>query len=626
MNAEGAKRKLTAILNADVKGYSRLMSQDEEGTVKTLKQHRETISGLIFDHRGRVVDTPGDNILAEFGSVVDAVKCAVEIQQALKTKNAGLPEDRRMHFRIGVNLGDVIEEEDRIYGDGVNIAARLEGLAEGGGICISGTAFDQVKNKLPVGYQYIGKQTVKNIPDPVRAYNVLMEPEAAGKVIGEKEPKPAKWGWKTVGAGVLALVVLAGGLVWNFYLRAPRIEPASADKMAFPLPEKPSIAVLPFDNMSGDPKDEYLSDGITENIITALSKVPEMFVIARNSTFTYKGNPVKVQKVAEDLGVRYVLEGSVRRAGERLRIAAQLIDALTGKHLWAEQYDRVLKDLFALQDEITLKIITALQVKLTEGVQALMLAKGTDNLKAYLNQLEAISVFARLNKDDNALARRMTEETIRMDPNFACGYSLLAQITLMDAYFGISPRENLKRAFGLAQKAIALDDTNARGYRTLGFIYSWQRQHEKAIVALEKALTIEPGAAYGYFGLGRSLDYAGRHEEGLEMLKKAIRMDPFPPSTYYMHLGFAYCNLGRYEEAITALKRAILIEPKNAGAHRGLTASYSLAGREEDARAAAKELLRVDPNFSLMRYEKISPYNKALRERLIEALSKAGLK
>jgi adenylate cyclase len=626
MNAEGAKRKLTAILNADVKGYSRLMSQDEEGTVKTLRQHRETISGLVLDHRGRVVDAPGDNILAEFGSVVDALKCAVEIQQALKTKNAGLPEDRRMNFRIGVNLGDVIEEEDRIYGDGVNIAARLEGLAEEGGICISGTAFDQVKNKLPVGYRYVGKKMVKNIPDPVRAYNVLTEPEAVGKVIGEEEAKPRKWGWKTVVAGVLALVVLAGGLVWHFYLRAPRIEPASVDKMAFPLPEKPSIAVLPFDNMSGDPKDEYLSDGITENIITALSKVPEMFVIARNSTFTFKGKPVKVQKVAEDLGVRYVLEGSVRRAGERLRIAAQLIDALTGKHLWAEQYDRVLKDLFALQDEITLKIITALQVKLTEGVQALMLVKGTDNLKAYLNHLEAMALYVRLNKDDNALARQMTEETIRMEPNFAGGYSLLAQITLMDAYFGISPGENLKRAFGLAQKAIALDDTSARGYRVLGFIYSWQRQHEKAIAALEKALTIEPGAAYGYFGLGRSLDYAGRHEEGLEMLKKAIRLDPFPLSTYYMHLGFAYCNLGRYEEAITALKRAILIEPNNAGAYRGLTASYSLAGREEDARAAAKELLRVDPNFSLKRYEKISPYNKELRERLIEALSKAGLK
>jgi len=264
MTAQGVKRKLSAILSADVEGYSRLMAEDEEATVKTLMEHRETISGLILDHRGRVVDAPGDNILAEFGSVVDAVKCAVQIQQALKTKNAELPEDRRMNFRIGVNLGDVIDEEERIYGDGVNIAARLEGLAEGGGIYISGTAFDQVKNKLRVGYQYVGKQTFKNIPDPVRAYKVLMEPEAVGKVIGEEEPKPTKWGWKTVAGGVLVLVVLVGGLVWNFYLRAPRIEPASVEKMAYPLPDKPSIAVLPFDNLTGDPQQEFFSDGMTE--------------------------------------------------------------------------------------------------------------------------------------------------------------------------------------------------------------------------------------------------------------------------------------------------------------------------------------------------------------------------
>jgi len=366
MTTHEPRRKLTAILSADVKGYSRLMSQDEEATVKTLKQHRLTICGLVSEHRGRVVDSPGDNILAEFGSVVDAVKCAVKIQETLKSKNAELPENRRMEFRIGVNLGDVIEEEERIYGDGVNIAARLEGLAEAGGICISGTAFDHVKNKLSVGYQYLGKQTVKNIPDPVRAYKVLMEPEAVGKVIGETEAKQRRWGWKAVAAVVL-LVLVAGGLIWNFYWRAPKIEPASKERMAFPLPDKPSIAVLPFTNMSGDPSQEFFSDGLTEEIITALSRVPEMFVIARNSTFTYKGKPVKVQQVAEELGVRYVLEGSLQRSGDRIRVTAKLVDALKGHHIMSERLERNMKEIFALQDDLTKSIIAAVQAKLTGG-------------------------------------------------------------------------------------------------------------------------------------------------------------------------------------------------------------------------------------------------------------------
>jgi len=280
MTTQEVKRKLTAILSADVKGYSRLMGEDEKGTIHTLNAYKEVITGLIQHHSGRVVDAPGDNLLAEFASVVDAVECGVEIQKELKTRNSELPENRRMEFRIGINLGDVIEEGDKIYGDGVNIAARLESLSEAGGICISGTGFDQVKNKLSVGYQYLGKQTVKNIPDPVRAYKVLMGPEAAGKVIGEKEPKETRWGWKAVAAAV-ALALVAGGLVWNFYLRAPRIEPASKEKMAFPLPDKPSIAVLPFTNMSGDPKEEYFSDGLTEQIITSVSSTLKCRIKAR---------------------------------------------------------------------------------------------------------------------------------------------------------------------------------------------------------------------------------------------------------------------------------------------------------------------------------------------------------
>jgi class 3 adenylate cyclase len=305
------KRKLSALLSADVKGYSRLMGEDESGTVRTLKEYREIMTKLIQRYRGRVVDSPGDNILADFASVVDAVQCAVEVQEVLKLKNANLPEDRRMQFRIGINLGDVIEEGDRIYGDGVNIAARIEGLAEGGGICISGSAHEQIENKLALGYEYLGENNVKNISKPIRVYRVLTESDAIRKVIDKTGVSTRNWRRIAIAVVIVSIVIGVGLLVsLNFYLRqSMRVEAASLDKMAYPLPEKPSIAVLPFDNLSGDPEQEYFSDGLTEQIITSLSRIPRMFVIARNSTFTYKGKPVKVQKVAEDLGVRYILEG-----------------------------------------------------------------------------------------------------------------------------------------------------------------------------------------------------------------------------------------------------------------------------------------------------------------------------
>ncbi len=339
------------------------------GTVHTLNAYKEVMTNLIQQHHGRVVDAPGDNLLAEFASVVDVVECAVEIQKELKARNAELPENRRMEFRIGVNLGDVIEEGDKILGDGVNIAARMESLSEAGGICISGTAYDQVENKLSLGYEFLGEQAVKNIAKPVRVYRVLLEPGAAvPRIAAEKKAAITKW-QKTAFIVIAILIVVAAIVViWRSYLRPTSpIEVASKEKMAFPLPDVPSIAVMPFVNMSEDPKQEFFSDGITENIITALSKVPRLFVISRQSTFFYKGKPVKVKQVSEELGVRYVLEGSVQRSADRIRINAQLIDALTGHHLWAERYDRDLKDLFALQDEITMKILTAIRVKLTEG-------------------------------------------------------------------------------------------------------------------------------------------------------------------------------------------------------------------------------------------------------------------
>ena len=340
MSTEEFRRRLTAILSADVEGYSRLMREDEEATVRTLTTYRTAMTHLIQQYRGRVVDSPGDNILAEFTSVVDAVNCSVEIQRELAERNAELPENSRMRFRIGINMGDVLEERDRIYGDGVNIAARTESLAEAGGICISGTVYDAIENKIGLEYEYLGEHEVKNIDKPIRAYRVLSYPGAAAhRVVKAKKAVGKTWRNVVVAIGAV-LVVVAAVTVWHFSFRPPPMEPASVEKMAYPLPDKPSIAVLPFVNMSGDPEQDLFGDGLSNQIITTLSKVSNMFVIARNSTFTYKGKPVKVQKVAEDLGVRYVMEGSLQKTPDRIRVTAQLIEATSGRHLWAERYDR----------------------------------------------------------------------------------------------------------------------------------------------------------------------------------------------------------------------------------------------------------------------------------------------
>jgi adenylate cyclase len=631
MSPESSVRKLTAILSADAKGYSRLMSQDEEATVKTLKQHRATISGLVSEHRGRVVDSPGDNILAEFGSVVDAVKCAVEIQGSLKVKNAQLPENQRMEFRIGVNLGDVIGDEDRVYGDGVNIAARLEGLAEAGGICVSGTAFDQVKNKVPVGYQYLGKQTFKNIPDPVRTYRVLMEPESAGKVIGEEERKKTRWEWKAV-AAVAVMVLVAGGFVWNFYWRVPKIAPASTEKMAFPLPDKPSIAVLPFANMSGDPKEDYFSDGLTEQIITSLSKFQRLFVIARNSTFVYKGKPVKIQKVAEDLGVRYVMEGSVQRTGDRLRITAQLIDALTGRHLWSERYDREFKDIFVLQDEITVKILKAMSIELTEGEQARhwFKVKGqTENLKALEKGYEGMAFMMRGTKQDNDKARQLSEEAITLDPNFAAPYVTLGFTHFWDARYGWSesPGKSLQRAFELAQKALAQDDSNDAAHSLLASCYLLTRQYDKALAEAERAVAINPNGAGDFIILAAVDGCAGKWDESLFYAKQSIRLNPLPETGDYWILGRAYFMTAQYDESIATWKKALKANPDYLLAHVFLAACYSSTGRDAEAAGAAKEVLQINPKFTIESYAKTLLYkNQADVERELAALRKAGLK
>ena len=629
MNTEEFKRRLTAILSADVEGYSRLMREDEEATIRTLKTYRAAMGDLIGQYRGRVVDSPGDNILAEFASVLDAVNCAVEIQRELAERNSEVPENRRMQFRIGVNLGDIVEDGERIYGDGVNIAARMEGLAEGGGICLSGTVYDSIANKLGLEYEYLGEQTVKNLPEPIRAYRVLSYPGAAAhRVI--KARKALGKTWRNVVVAIVAVLIVGAAVaVWHFHFRSPPIEAASVEKMAFPLPDKPSIAVLPFDNLTGDPQQEYFSDGMTEEIITALSKVPYLLVIARNSTFSYKGKPVKIHQVAEELGVRYVLEGSFRKAGDKVRVTAQLIDAIKGHHLWAERYERELKDIFALQDEITRKILWALEVRLTEGEQASTRRKVTDNPEAYLKALQAIEYTKRGNKEGNLLARQLAEEAMALDPQYARPYRILAVVELLDVWYGFSksPKESMEHAVEMAEKAISLDDSDPCGYETLSAIYMFMRQHERAIAEAERAVSLDPNGADAHATLGMALVFTGRQQEAVAPLEKAVRINPIPPAIYFMRLGIAYCDTGRYDEAIAAQKKAISLAPDSYMGHLFLASTYSLAGRDEEARAEASEVLRIQPKFSLGRFAKRLIYkNKADTDRLIDALRKAGLK
>jgi adenylate cyclase len=633
MATEDFKRKLTAILSADVKGYSRLMGEDEEATVRTITAYREVIASVVQKHRGRVVDSPGDNILAEFASVVDAVRGAVEIQEELKVRNAELPENRRMEFRIGINLGDVIHEEERIYGDGVNVAARVESLADAGGICISRSAYDQVKNKLTLGYENLGEYSVKNIAEPVRIYKVLMDPESVGRVIGEKRVEPKRGPRVAIAVVIAFFLVVGGAVLWKSYQPtvSPPMEVASVEKMAFPLPKKPSLAVLPFDNLSGDPKQDYFSDGITESIITALSNVSNLFVIARNSTFTYKGKPVKVQQVAEELGVRYVLEGSVQRSGDRVRITAQLIDALKGHHLWAENYDRRFGDIFALQDDITENVTMALQVKLTEGEQARIKRGHTENPEAYEYWLRGRERSLSFTKEDNAQRRKLYEKAAELDPNNSFLWKDIGWTYYRDARFGWTdtPAQSLALAEELAQKTLAVDDYSAQAYALLSSVYMVKRQHDKAVAYGEKALALAPNLADMKAAVAVPFMYSGRPEEAIELVKKAMRLSPYYPAWYLAVLGHAYRLTGQYEEAITLLESwRARANPRSALPHLFLAFTYEEAGRGEEAQAAVAEVLKRKPKASIKGYakSKLFPYkDPADIERVLDSLRKAGM-
>jgi adenylate cyclase len=632
MPPEAMERKLTAILSADVKGYSRLMGEDEGATIRTLNTYRGILTALIQKHRGRVVDATGDNLLGEFSSVVNATECAVEIQKEIKAHNADLPENRRMEFRIGINVGDVIEEGEQIYGDGVNIAARLESLAEGGGICISGTAYEQIEGKLALGYEYLGEQSVKNIRKPVKVYRILMGTGGAGSVVYRRRKDDPLHRRRATRVFLVILVGAAAAMaIWRFYLRPPQrvVDVASVEETVTPFPDKPAIAVLPFDNLSGDPDQAYFSDGMTEEIITALSKVPRLFVIARNSSFIYKGKPVKVQEIGRELGVQYVLEGSVRKAGDRVRITAQLVDATTGNHLWAERYERNLEDVFALQDEITMKVLTALQVKLTEGEQARVFGKGTENHEAYVKVLQGREHIYRMNREGVMLARQSFEDAIAIDSKFAIAYTHLAWTYLLEVWLGFSdsPGQAMAKTGEFAQKALALDDSLADAHTLLGSIYLVQRQWEMAVAEGERSIALNPNSADNLGLFGMTLCSVGRPEDAVAMLEKAIRLNPIPPNWLLDSLASAYRMTGRYENAIAELNKVTHRNPDYAGAWLNLAATHILLGQEEEARAAVVEVLRLEPGFSLEAFEGTLLFkNKPDTALYIDSLRKAGLK
>ena len=629
---EKVTRKLSAILSADVKGYSILMADDEVHTIQTLKAYRQIISDLISEHSGRVVDNPGDNILAEFRSAVDAVGCAVKIQRKLDQKNSKFVEEKKVRFRIGVNIGDVVQDGDRIYGNGVNVAARIEGLAEPGGVCISRNAYDHISDKLNFGYKYLGEHSVKNIKKPVRVYKLLMADEDAGKLIGDV-PKPVvkNWIWATI---VVAAIVITS-VAWQVYqkMAKPDFEPAKVEKMAFPLPDKPSIAVLPFANVGADPEQDYFSDGITDDLITDLSKVSGLFVIARNSVFTYKGKPVKVQQVAEELGVRYVLEGSVRRGGDKLRVNAQLVDATTGHHLWADRYDGHIDDVFELQDKINQKIIAALAVQLTVGEKETVDRKYTDSIAAYDAFLQGRAHYLRRTPEDFAEAVRYFKKAVELDPGYSRAYAMLA-LTYWESHhnfwnqsLGVPWYGARIRAQTYLQKA--MKNPTALVYQVESRILIGLHKHKEALNKAECAISMDPNDANSYLYMAYALIHAGRPEEAFDFIKTAIRIDPNYPAYYLFVLGLAHFNCEQFKKAASVLERALQRNPVNYVPLIYLAAAYAHLGRKQDAKAAIQKLNECLPVVSVDfeshpvmagRYKRSED-----RDRLLDGLRKAGL-
>jgi adenylate cyclase len=591
LSGERVERRLAAILAGDVAGYSRLMGLDEEGTLAALKGHRRAVvDPKIAEHRGRIVKTTGDGILVEFASVVDAVRCAVDIQRQMTERNTQVPPERRIELRIGLNVGDIIIDDKDIYGDGVNIAARLQALAEPGGICVSRIVRDEVRDKLDFSFEDMGEQQVKNIARPVPTHRVRLETQADAAVAAALTPT----------------------------------------RSARPLPQKPSIAVLPFANMSGDAEQEYFSEGITEDIITSLSYNHSFFVISRSTSFTYKGPGVDVGKVGRELGVRYVLEGSVRRAGNRVRITAQLIEAATGHHLWADRYDRELADVFAVQDEIARSIIGAIAPGIIAAEIRQAQRKDPDQLDAWDRTVRAHWHVRRFTREDLAEARRLLTEAIALDPTNSMAYADLALARHFEAVFGWGdgPVESHNRLGEAARKALATDDSDAMAHTTLAIFELFSGRHEEARRRLHRALELNPNSEFARGYLGASYGFGGDYETALPHLEESIRLSPRSLLLVVWHMckGWAAFLAERYEEAVAFTEHAREANPEFPDIYAVLASAHGYLGNTAAARAALDQLLHRMPGLTASDERLVRPFARvADRERFLEGLRKAGL-
>jgi len=583
------QRRLAAIVSADVVAYTRLMERDEVGTHARLRaRFKALIEPKIGEHGGRVVKLMGDGLLAEFPSVVDAVNWAVEVQAKVAELSAAEPDEQRIVYRVGVNLGDVIVDGDDIYGDGVNVAARLQEIAERGGVCISEKVQTEVRGKLNVEFVDGGTQTVKNVRDPLRIW---------------------RWSPGQVEASDAALRPLAG-------------EPLA-------LPDKPSIAVLPFDNMSGDPEQEYFADGMAEDIITALSHMPWFFVIARNTTFTYKGRAVDVKQVARELGVQYVLEGSVRKGGNRLRITAQLIDAMTGKHVWAERYDREIVDIFAVQDEVTEAIVGAVAPEFLSIEAKRAQRKDPGLLDAWECVMRGRALVWKMGHEEVAEARKLFERAIQLAPSGEFGMSDLAFVHFLEFYYrwSGSPERSSIEMMRAAEKAVAVDDHDAWAHTMLGLVNLFARRWDEALPAVERAIELNPNFAPALGVRGLVLALVGEADKAIESLDNADRLSPRDSFMALWIMGRVWANFidRRYEEAVKTAQQAIRLAPNNPTYRRQLAASYGMMDRIDEAQAAIQEYLRLEPNHTVADSRKIPTKIPEHLERFLDGLRKAGL-
>ncbi len=624
------QRKLTAILSADVVGYSLLMGEDEVATVSTMKFHRNRIAKKILIFKGRIVDSPGDNILAEFGSIADAVSCAVEIQNELKEKNEELPDNRKMVFRIGVNLGDVIEDEGRIYGDGVNIAARIESLSDPGGVSISGTAFDSVRNKLKFGFEFLGEHQVKNIVHSVRVYRVLIDPADSGKLIGEVRADRSIMPKAMLAA---AVVIFLLGATFFYIAYIPSKEFATTQQITPQEARKPAIAVLPFANMSDDPQQEYFSDGMTDDLITDLSKVSGLMVISRNSTFTYKGKPVQIKNAAQELGVKYVLEGSVRKVGDQIRINAQLIDAEKDRHVWAERYDGQLADVFQLQDQITQKIVSALAISLNAQEQGDRKEHETKNIQAYDAFLKGWNYFLRQTPEDVRKALPHLKQAIELDPDYSRAYAALALVYWRSADQGW--REHLKVSPNAA-RLLATNYLEKAMKRPSSITYVLAAEVafrlfllEEALLHSQKAVALAPNDHWAVQELGTRLIFNGRPQDALVCLKKALELDPHNPGRIWQTMAIAEFCLGNYESAVALGEQAREFNPTTTSVGGVLCLPYAKLGQQQKAQEAFVLYKKgwppdIPPTIPLvtMFYNFSDP---KMSETVIESMVKAGL-